>query len=68
MNPMLLRGHKFDVRLYVFVAATSPLVAYLHDEGVVRVAGSPSPPQTPTPPHLPSAWTRTVPNGLVMLI
>jgi len=39
LNPALLGGHKFDVRSYLLVARTSPLIAFYHD-GFARKASS----------------------------
>eukprot|EP00741_Cyanophora_paradoxa_P010657 tig00020537_g10300.t1 len=35
-DPYLVRGYKFDLRLYALVASWEPLVVYLHEDGLVR--------------------------------
>ena len=37
-NPLLLDGHKFDMRVYALVTCVNPLAVYVHEEGLVRLA------------------------------
>lgn len=40
-KPHLLRGYKYDMRLYVLVTCFEPLKAYIFEQGLVRLATVP---------------------------
>ncbi len=40
-NPLLMSGHKFDLRVFVTVASLSPLRVFVHHHGWANVADTP---------------------------
>lgn len=40
-KPHLLRGYKYDMRIYILVTSFEPLKAYIFTEGLVRLATQP---------------------------
>lgn len=37
-DPLCIDGHKCDIRIYVAVTSFNPLIIYLYEEGLVRIA------------------------------
>ena len=41
MKPHLLKGFKYDMRIYVLVTSFEPLTIYIYEDGLVRFATMP---------------------------
>jgi hypothetical protein len=37
-NPLLLDGHKFDMRFYVLITSCNPLTVFVHKQGFTRIS------------------------------
>ena len=37
-SPLLINKHKFDIRSYILIASTNPLVVYFYNDGMLRFA------------------------------
>lgn len=37
-HPFLIKGRKFDIRMYALITSASPIRIYLHDSGLIRFA------------------------------
>lgn len=40
-KPHLLRGFKYDLRVYILITSFEPLMAYMYQDGLVRLATEP---------------------------
>ena len=38
MNPHLIDGFKFDLRIYALITCVNPLRVYVYKDGIVRLA------------------------------
>lgn len=70
-KPLLISGHKFDIRIYALVISCSPLSIFVYRDGIARFASIPH--QTPATSNLRTACMhltnhainrrKTVPKG-----
>ena len=37
-SPFLINKHKFDIKSYILIASTNPLIVYFYNDGILRFA------------------------------